>query len=548
MISPKSMDSSDDRSHTDLKINSPAAHAVTATASMQSPINWMQAVWPTKARSKTRMPHRSEAIRTRIKFPDPRKDGSFPYLRQLGATCLALVAADLATLLAVVSFCSLIGLTWLNPLDETSRATVWLPSIGLALILVNSVMGLYPGLCLGFIDEFRRLSMSITVVALINAARLRVTAEFFADRLLFLSVAYVLCLFLAPVARSIVRKLLAKTRWWGFPALVCGNDSVTFGVDQWLLENRRLGLRSLGVIADPEALEIDRDNPRFLGPWSEARSIAEERHAYWAIVVESEELGRAQNDVTAVIEQYLGNVPQVFVVSRLTGIPDQWNRHRLDEGLPGVLIEHHLQLPIPKLVKRGMDLAIATIASIVLAPLFVVLSVIIKCTSRGPVFYGHERVGFANTRFKAWKFRTMIDNAEAELEQYLSAHPDLRAEWERDHKLRNDPRVTWIGKWMRKWSIDELPQLWNVFIGEMSAVGPRPIVPNEITKYGDHFEMFCSVLPGMTGLWQVCGRNDTSFDERIKLGVYYIHHWSPWMDIYLLVRTIHTVLFTRGAY
>jgi lipopolysaccharide/colanic/teichoic acid biosynthesis glycosyltransferase len=164
------------------------------------------------------------------------------------------------------------------------------------------------------------------------------------------------------------------------------------------------------------------------------------------------------------------------------------------------------------------------------------------------VFFGHERVGIGNTRFKAWKFRTMIDNAEAALEEYLAEHPELRSEWESTQKLKNDPRVTPIGRWMRKWSVDELPQLWNVLVGEMSAVGPRPIVPCEIEIYGEHFEIFCSVLPGMTGLWQVCGRNDTSFRERIQLGIYYIHHWSPWLDLYLLARTVKTILFTKGAY
>lgn len=500
------------------------------------------------SRSRTRVPHRSDSIRCRVLSPEPRRDGNIPYLRQLAATSLSLMAADLLSLFLVIGICSAVGLQWLNPTDLSSTASVWLPPVSLAWLLINTLLGLYPGVCLGLVDEIRRLSLSVAAVAMINAARLKPSADWFSDRLLFLIVASALCLFVAPVVRMLVRKALAKTSWWGFPAIICGDDSIAFGVDRWLLNNRRLGLRPLGVIADPNVLEVDGDSSRFLGEWSNARAVAEEKHAYWAILVESEETGRFHESVQTTIEKYLGNVPQVFVVSRLTGIPDQWNAHRIDEGLPGVMVEHHLQLPIPQLVKRGMDLAIATIAGLLLAPLFVCLAIAIKCTSRGPVFYGHERVGIGNSRFKAWKFRTMVQDAEVAIERYLQEFPELREEWERDHKLRNDPRVTAIGKWMRKWSVDELPQLWNVLLGEMSAVGPRPIVPNEIEKYGDHFEMFCSVLPGMTGLWQVCGRNDTSFEDRIQLGVYYIHHWSPWMDLYLLVRTVHTVLFTKGAY
>jgi lipopolysaccharide/colanic/teichoic acid biosynthesis glycosyltransferase len=142
----------------------------------------------------------------------------------------------------------------------------------------------------------------------------------------------------------------------------------------------------------------------------------------------------------------------------------------------------------------------------------------------------------------------MMANADSILDDYLAEHPELRTEWDRDHKLKNDPRVTALGKWMRKWSIDELPQIWNVLSGEMSIVGPRPIVDAEIAKYGIHFEAFNSVLPGITGLWQVCGRNDTTYEERIQLDMYYVHHWSPWLDLYLLGRTVKTVLFTKGAY
>ncbi len=503
---------------------------------------------PDSTRSRTRVPRRSDGIRGRVQFPEPRRDGNFHYLRQLATVSFSLVLADLLSLFLVIGACSLMGFTWLNPADESSRAFVWLPSIALAWILINTLMGLYPGVCLGLVDEIRRLSLSITVVALINVARLRVGADWFADRLLFLAAAYALCLFIAPIVRSVTRKSLAKTSWWGFAAVVCGNDAAAVGVDQWLLNNRRLGLRPVGIIADPHVLELDAESSRYLGSWEDARAIAEQRHAYWAILVEPEDVGQLRYDITTTIEKFLGNIPNVFVISKLTGIPDHWNRHQLDEGLAGVVIEQHLQLPIHQLVKRGTDLVIAVIAAIFLVPMFAVLGAAIKITSPGPVFYGHTRVGRGNSRFKAWKFRTMIANADAALHDHLAKHPELREEWERDHKLKNDPRVTALGRWMRKWSIDELPQVFNVLVGEMSIVGPRPFVEAEIVKYGKHFETVNSVLPGITGLWQVCGRNDTTYDERVQLDMYYVLHWSPWMDLYLLVRTIKTVLFTKGAY
>jgi Undecaprenyl-phosphate galactose phosphotransferase WbaP len=169
-------------------------------------------------------------------------------------------------------------------------------------------------------------------------------------------------------------------------------------------------------------------------------------------------------------------------------------------------------------------------------------------SSRGPVLYGHDRFGKDGHRFRAWKFRTMFENSNGVLEQYLEAHPELREEWGQDHKLRFDPRVTKIGRFLRKTSLDELPQLWNVLRGEMSLVGPRPIVTAEIVKYGPYYELYTMVHPGITGLWQVSGRNDTTYDERVQLDAYYVRNWSPWLDIYLLLKTVRIVLFSKGAY
>ncbi len=216
-------------------------------------------------RSQIRAGRSGEGLRSKIRIPEPRNDGSGAYLKQLVATTLPLVVTDLLVLLAAVCVGSLLGLRWLNPDDPTSLAIVWIPSVALAWVLINAVLGLYPGVCLGLVDEIRRLSLSLTVVALITLARQNIYSQWWGDRVLFLSLAYALCLFMAPVFRSVARKVLARTSWWGFPTLVCGDDAVTFGVDQWLLENQRLGLRPLGVIANPDFLELERSTPRYLG-------------------------------------------------------------------------------------------------------------------------------------------------------------------------------------------------------------------------------------------------------------------------------------------
>lgn len=493
--------------------------------------------------AKSRFPGR---VNGRIRFPETRRAGSASYLTQLVRTCVPLALGDLAALMLSVLAASAVGFDWIMGSDQPWLLSArWLLPTAIGMLMINGALGLYPGVRLGLVEEIKRLSLSCGVLVVITLSRMSLASEAFATRAWFIAASFGFALFFLPFMRSRLRRVLSKTRWWGFPTLVCGNDSAVISVYQWLLDNRRLGLNPLGIITNPDGLEIDRDANGYIGSWEEARTIAEKRHAYWAVLVEPAD--NAQ-ETAVMAEQHLGIVPHVFVVSELTGMPDHWNRHQMDEGLDGLMVEQHLLLPVQQLVKRLMDLAIATITLLLLAPLFIALAISTKLTSKGPVFYGHTRVGKGNTRFKAWKFRTMVQGADKLIDDYLAKHPEYRAEWERDHKLKNDPRVTALGKWMRKWSIDELPQVWNVICGEMSIVGPRPIVDAEIIKYGEHFETFCTVPPGITGLWQVCGRNDTTYEERVQLDMYYIHHWSPWLDLYLLARTIKTVLFTKGAY
>lgn len=142
----------------------------------------------------------------------------------------------------------------------------------------------------------------------------------------------------------------------------------------------------------------------------------------------------------------------------------------------------------------------------------------------------------------------MYTNADAVLRQHLANVATAQEEWDRDHKLRRDPRVTWIGNLFRKTSLDELPQIWNVLKGDMSLVGPRPIVEKEIVRYGRVFRLYTSVKPGITGLWQVSGRNDIGYDERVELDQFYVRHWSPWLDVYILARTVITLIRRDGAY
>lgn len=199
-------------------------------------------------------------------------------------------------------------------------------------------------------------------------------------------------------------------------------------------------------------------------------------------------------------------------------------------------------------VDRFLDISLIVLAApyIILAFLFIIVSILID--SGGPVFYRHRRIGRDGRKFDLYKFRTMVQNADQVLQTYLDQSPELRAEWEATQKLQNDPRVTRVGALLRKTSLDELPQLWNILIGEMSIVGPRPIVDAEVERYGNCFELYKQVRPGLTGLWQVSGRSDTSYEHRVELDEYYILHRSFRLDVEIILKTIVVVLKGKGAY
>ena len=215
-----------------------------------------------------------------------------------------------------------------------------------------------------------------------------------------------------------------------------------------------------------------------------------------------------------------------------------------------MLLEHsnRLMLPGSRIIKRLMDCTLLIITLPITLPVILTVAVIVKLTSKGPVFFRQARLGDGGEVFYAYKFRTMRPDADQVLEQYLVEHPELRRQWAKNHKLKDDPRITRFGLFLRKLSLDELPQLLNVLKGEMSLVGPRPIVKAEIERYGDTYKLYCSVLPGITGLWQVSGRNDISYQERIGFDEFYVKNWSIWLDFHILLRTIRVIVLREGAY
>ena len=216
-------------------------------------------------------------------------------------------------------------------------------------------------------------------------------------------------------------------------------------------------------------------------------------------------------------------------------------------GLGGFEFVNQRRMRVLRIEKWLLDKMLASLVFVCSLPVFIVIPLLIKLTSRGPVFYRHRRLGKGGRPFHIWKFRTMYADADARLKALLDSDPERLKEWNENFKLRNDPRVTSFGRFLRKTSLDEFPQLFNVFAGDMTLVGPRPIVEGEIAYYGDDYETFASVKPGVTGLWQASGRSDTDYSRRVAMDVNYILNWSPWLDLWILKKTISAVVFMRGA-
>jgi Undecaprenyl-phosphate galactose phosphotransferase WbaP len=338
-------------------------------------------------------------------------------------------------------------------------------------------------------------------------------------------------------------------RWgiWGEPVVVVGNrERVAYLVEYFKLR-RRLGFAPvLAVVPDREADSLELPIPVIslsnLLSREMGKAFREEIQTALVDIEKAPEIIRqdTQKAFSALFRQVI-----LFVdVDWLEGA----SLHVQDfEGLLGVEARKNFLSPPNKLLKRMMDIVLAMLLGIVAIPVFLGAALLIHWDSAGSVFYRQNRIGRKGEQIKIYKFRTMVHNADQVLDEYLIQNPSARAEWDQTQKLKNDPRVTRPGRWLRKLSIDELPQLYNVLRGDMSLVGPRPMMAEqECLHHG--IASYYGVPPGLTGLWQVSGRNQTTFNERARYDVYYVRNWSIWLDIYILLRTVWVVLSRDGAY
>lgn len=249
------------------------------------------------------------------------------------------------------------------------------------------------------------------------------------------------------------------------------------------------------------------------------------------------------------VQQLSRHNNDVQLVPSLRGLPlyGMEANHFFAHEVLILTVRNNLARRLPRLIKRCFDLVVSLSVLLLGLPVFAFIAFKVSQSGR-PIFFGHTRIGQHNRPFKCYKFRTMAPNADKLLADLLATSAEARAEWEKDFKLKNDPRITPIGHFLRKTSLDEIPQLWNVLRGDMSLVGPRPIVEAELERYGSQVDYYLEAKPGVTGLWQISGRNDVSYDTRVYLDAWYVKNWSLFNDIVILLRTVKVIFRKDGAY
>ncbi len=354
-------------------------------------------------------------------------------------------------------------------------------------------------------------------------------------------------LVLIPLARQVTKRLLARAGWLRKRIVIVGAGSTGRDVYQHLTADRVLGYETAAFI-DDDALLIGQqiNGIPIVGPLDElpAHIVA---LGVKDLVIASPQLPRQR--LLRLIESCEGLIESIRLVPDLVGLATVGVEA---EDVNGTLLLHlrrNLAKPWNSAIKRAFDVSLSLTIGAIVAPIVAVLAVAIRLDSPGPAFYGQTRLGRRRREFVCMKLRTMRIGSDASLTAHLANDEQANRDWAQFAKLKvDDPRLTRSGRVLRRWSLDELPQLWNVIKGEMSLVGPRPYLGAELDRMGAAADTVLRARPGLTGLWQVSGRNELPFEQRVLLDEYYVRNWSLWMDAMILVRTLGAVLRGRGAY
>ncbi len=471
--------------------------------------------------------------------------------RGLSVKLFQFVADAIAFILAFV-FANLLfrlfdnGNNALGDVSQTLEQTrVWLYSIT-AVVTMAWIHGVYRHYMLRkpYWTEVRELLVLAFYVAILDATFMYL-AKFSFSRITW-AMNWALLLPFILVLRFVIRRILDSMGLWCRPYIVIGCGENAGEAIAAICDDRWMGYECIAALCLPSCQTNKCFGPIPLEPLEQDIDVFMKR---WTgvdifVAVEEEEWGA----VRTIVDQLVLRVPNLYIIPPLRGLPllgaDVSHFFRHEVLL--LRLRNNLGRRVHQYIKRASDIVLVLLGSIFLCPLLSIIALMVW-RSGSSIIFAHNRVGQYGDIFKCYKFRTMVPDAQQILHDLLLVDAVARAEWEKDFKLSNDPRVTPLGLFLRKTSLDELPQLWNVFIGDMSLVGPRPVVESELSRYGEHQKYYLEAKPGITGLWQVSGRSDTDYPTRVALDVWYVKNWSLWYDLVILLKTFKVVLVRKGA-
>lgn len=357
----------------------------------------------------------------------------------------------------------------------------------------------------------------------------------------------VLALFNIYVARYILLKVLKTTNLLMKPVILIGAGKTAEIVLQFFEGDLGYRYRIVGLLDDAPISEELPQKFLMLGKVSDAEEIIRDSGVKTVIItapgMDSSRLEKLVAKIQPLVRDILFVPDLMMLPLGHVGVEPFYT-----EKVFMLSIRNNLARRRNRLAKRIFDLVATVVGGLLILPILLILAVLVGVDNKGRIIFAHRRVGRKGKLFPCYKFQSMVPNAQERLEEYLAKNPEARKEWEASFKLTNDPRVTKLGAFLRKTSLDELPQLWNVLMGDMSLVGPRPIVTKEIERYGDYIREYYMVPPGITGMWQVNGRSDTTYEERVAMDTWYVRNWSVWIDLVYLFKTVKTVFTGKGAY
>jgi Undecaprenyl-phosphate galactose phosphotransferase WbaP len=470
-----------------------------------------------------------------------------PAVAESGAWSASVVRLGLAaTDLAVAATCVAGAILLVTHLHlGTSLAASWSPHLSYALLLWPAMAwwgGLYPAYGVASHDALARVVRSAAAASLLFSVSTYLFPEALALPRTAVVLASLATLGAAPLARLIAIQVLRALRLWGRPVVLLGTSPASSTVTRHLLTYPSIGLHPVAAFGSGEGWEVPEVPLR--GSVEAAWGFIADEAVQHAIIATH---GSSDLGFDNVLLRANRHLRYVQFLPDIRGLPGaSFTAAPLGTAI-ALEARNELASSLNRALKRGLDVIGALLLVVLLSPLFLCVAAFIWWDSRGPIFYLSERVGRYGKPFRCIKFRTMQVHAEESLEALLTKLPHLRHEYQRYHKLRDDPRVSRAGRTLRRFSIDELPQLFNVLLGDMSLVGPRPYLVREVERMGAERDLVFLARPGMTGYWQVAGRNDVSFAERQAMEAHYVRNWSVWWDIDLLLRTPVALLQRRGA-